>query len=292
MSKVKEYTDALNNYYTLKKKYENKYNIYQGCNKMATKDNNSKKNTVEDKDKKCIKCNKKGGTEFSRQVEKSSNGYTEVSLIAKCNSSTPCDLNINIKLANYKLYGDLVKSIRSQVETIKTDIIKLKLDLLFQLKDEDYVVTRFQKLKTKLQNLNKKLDKLKSTYKEKNDTFIIKKQNEDTKEEYDEKISRKQSIDITSKEIENTLSQYAKIVKEYTTTKNKAFLIDAYEKYHKKVVDLFKKKRSIQYQEGNIEIIKPIRKEDDEEVYITFNNVTTENKQVSLNAFQIVKNIY
>ena len=94
------------------------------------------------------------------------------------------------------------------------------------------------------------------------------------------------------KEIENTLSQYAKIVKEYTTTKNKAFLIDAYEKYHKKVVDLFKKKRSIQYQEGNIEIIKPIRKEDDEEVYITFNNVTTENKQVSLNAFQIVKNIY
>ena len=53
------------------------------------------------------------------------------------------------------------------MEDVKTKIIKLKLDLLFQLKDEDYVVNKFEQLKNKLQSLSKKLDKLQTTYKEK-----------------------------------------------------------------------------------------------------------------------------
>ena len=87
-------------------------------------------------------------------------------------------------------------------------------------------------------------------------------------------------------------NNYGKIVKEYNKTKNKAFLADAFEKYHKQVVDLFIKKRGIQYQECNIETVKPLRKEDDKETYIDFKDVSIENKQVSLNAFEIVKNVY
>lgn len=278
MSKVKEYNDALSNYYELKSKYEAK---------IKKKDKN-----VRAKQAVCIKCKKKGGTEFARVVEKSENGRKQVSVIAKCKAEIPCDLDINIKLANYKLYEDLVKSINKQVEVIKADIIKLKLDLLFQLKDEEYVVSRFEKLKTKLQTLSSKMEKLNKTYAEKNDTFIIKKKDEVTQEEYEEKISRKEALTITNKEIENTLSNYGKIVKEYNKTKNKAFLADAFEKYHKQVVDLFIKKRGIQYQECNIETIKPDRKEDDKETYIQFKDVSIENKQVSLNAFEIVKNIF
>lgn len=281
MSKINEYSDALNNYYELKSKYENK----------NSKKSKSKK-TSNDGKKTCIKCKKKGGTDFSRLVEKATNGKNEVSLIAKCNAEVPCDLNINIKLANYKLYGDLVKYINQQIEVIKTDIIKLKLDLLFQLKDEEYVVSRFEKLKTKLQTLSSKIEKLTKTYNEKNNTFIIKKQDDVTNEEYEEKISKKEGIMITSKEIEKTLSNYAKLVKEYNKTQNKVFLADAFEKYHKPVLDLFIKKRGIQYQECNIETIKPIRKEDDKETYIEFKDVSIENKQVSINRFEIIKNVY
>jgi hypothetical protein len=278
---MKEYDDALNNYYVLKAKYENKY---------SKKSKN--KPIITDVKKTCIKCKQKGGTEFSRVVEKASNGRNEVSLIAKCKANIPCDLNIIIKLANYKLYGDLVKSINNQIEIIKTDIIKLKLDLLFQLKDEEYVVTRFEKLKTRLQTLSSKMEKLSKTYNEKNNTFVVKKQDDVTKEEYEEKISKNEGISITVKEIESTLSKYGKIVKEYNKTKNKAFLADAFEKYHKQVVDLFVKKRAIKYQECNIETIKPFKKEDDKETYIEFKDVSTENKQVSLNRFEIIKNIY
>lgn len=281
MSKLKDYSDALNNYYDLKSKYENK---------LSKK---SKSKTLEKDGKRvCIKCKKKGGTEFARIVEKPTQGRSQVYLIAKCKAEIPCDLDINIKLANYKLYGDLVKSINKQTEIIKGDIIKLKLDLLFQLKDEEYVVTRFEKLKTKLQTLSNKIQKLNNTYNEKNNTFIVKKKDDVTNEEYEEKINKKEAITITNKEIENTLSNYGKIVKEYNKTKNKAFLADAFEKYHKQVVDLFIKKRGIQYQECNIETVKPLRKEDDKETYIDFKDVSIENKQVSLNAFEIVKNVY
>lgn len=281
MSKLKDYSDALNNYYDLKSKYENK---------LSKK---SKSKTLEKDGKRvCIKCKKKGGTEFARIVEKPTQGRSQVYLIAKCKAEIPCDLDINIKLSNYKLYGDLVKSINKQTEIIKGDIIKLKLDLLFQLKDEEYVVTRFEKLKTKLQTLSNKIQKLNNTYNEKNNTFIVKKKDDVTNEEYEEKINKKEAITITNKEIENTLSNYGKIVKEYNKTKNKAFLADAFEKYHKQVVDLFIKKRGIQYQECNIETMKPLRKEDDKETYIDFKDVSIENKQVSLNAFEIVKNVY
>ena len=139
MSKLIEYKKALDNYYYLKAKYEK-----------------PKKNVTIPVEKKCVKCGKKGGTEFLRKVEKGEKGRKEVYLIAKCNADNPCKLDINIKLSNYKLYETLVKSIKSQMEEIKGNIIKLKLDLLFQLKDEDYVVNKFEQLKNKLQSLSKK----------------------------------------------------------------------------------------------------------------------------------------
>ena len=44
---------------------------------------------------------------------------------------------------------------------------------LFQLKDEEYVVNKFEQLKNKLQSLSKKLNKLQTTYEEKNNTFLL-----------------------------------------------------------------------------------------------------------------------
>lgn len=272
MSKLIEYKKALDNYYYLKAKYEK-----------------PKKNVTEILEKKCVKCGKKGGTEFLRKVEKGEKERKEVYLIAKCKADNPCKLDINIKLSNYKLYETLVKSIKSQMEEIKGNIIKLKLDLLFQLKDEDYVVNKFEQLKNKLQSLSKKLDKLQQTYNEKNNTFIIKRKEQETGEDYEEKISRRDGIIITSKEIEGVISKYGKLIEEYKKSKNKAFLTDAFEKYHMQIVELFKKKRNIEYQEGNVEYVK---EGGSVHVEFDFKKVSIENKQVSLNQFNIVKNVY
>ena len=175
------------------------------------------------------------------------------------------------------------------MEDVKGNIIKLKLDLLFQLKDEDFVVNKFEQLKTRLQSLSKKLDKLQQTYNEKNNTFIIKRKQEETGDEYEEKINREKGVSITSKEIEGVISKYGKLIEEYKKSKNKAFLIDAFEKYHQQIVNLFNKKRNIQYQEGNVEFVK---EGGDVSVEFDFKKVSIENKQVSLNQFDIVKNIY
>jgi hypothetical protein len=276
MSKLKDYKEALDNYYFLKAKYE-KPKIVDG-------------KIVSEPIKSCIKCKKKGGTEFLRKVEKAEKGERKrVTLICRCKADNPCDLNIEISLANYKLYEDLVKSLKKDMEDVKTKIIKLKLDLLFQLKDEDYVVNKFEQLKNKLQSLSKKLDKLQTTYKEKNNTFIIKRKDEETNDEYEEKIDREKGVNITSREIEGIISKYGKLIEEYKKTKNKSFLIDAFEKYHTQIVDLFDKKRKIQYQEGNVEYVKEGGKIT---VEFDFKKVSIENKQVSLNRFEIVKNIY
>jgi hypothetical protein len=276
MSKLKDYKEALDNYYFLKAKYE-KPKIVDG-------------KIVSEPIKSCIKCKKKGGTEFLRKVEKAEKGERKrVTLICRCKADNPCDLNIEISLANYKLYEDLVKSLKKDMEDVKTKIIKLKLDLLFQLKDEDYVVNKFEQLKNKLQSLSKKLDKLQTTYKEKNNTFIIKRKDEETNDEYEEKIDREKGVNITSREIEGSISKYGKLIEEYKKTKNKSFLIDAFEKYHTQIVDLFDKKRKIQYQEGNVEYVKEGGKIT---VEFDFKKVSIENKQVSLNRFEIVKNIY
>jgi len=276
MSKLKDYKQALDNYYFLKAKYE-KPKIVDG-------------KIVSEPIKSCIKCKKKGGTEFLRKVEKAEKGERKrVTLIFRCKADNPCDLNIEISLANYKLYEDLVKSLKKDMEDVKTKIIKLKLDLLFQLKDEDYVVNKFEQLKNKLQSLSKKLDKLQTTYKEKNNTFIIKRKDEETNDEYEEKIDREKGVNITSREIEGIISKYGKLIEEYKKTKNKSFLIDAFEKYHTQIVDLFDKKRKIQYQEGNVEYVKKGGKIS---VEFDFKKVSIENKQVSLNRFEIVKNIY
>ena len=120
MSKLKDYKQALDNYYFLKAKYE-KPKIVDG-------------KIVSEPIKSCIKCKKKGGTEFLRKVEKAEKGERKrVTLICRCKADNPCDLNIEISLANYKLYEDLVKSLKKDMEDVKTKIIKLKLDLLFSL---------------------------------------------------------------------------------------------------------------------------------------------------------------
>lgn len=282
MSDITKYTEVLNNYYTKKRLYS------EQVKKIL------KKGSDVNTEIKCIKCKKKGGTTFERIVEKE-DGKKQVYLIAKCSSNTPCDLDINIKLANYKSYDDLTEVLHDKLEIVKTDIIKLKLDLLFNLKDEDYVVSKFEKLKDNLIKLNGKLDKLRNTYNEKNNTFVIKSKTNGQDgvggegDEYENSYNRTEALEFINKEIEKSLSEYNKSIKKYKETNRDMDLIDVFSQFTKNLTTLFDKRREIKYQEVNIEkekIAKDIYKST-----FSFKQTSIENKEVLISPFEIVKNV-
>ena len=214
-------------------------------------------------------------------------------LIAKCSSNTPCDLDINIKLANYKSYDDLIEILHDKLEIVKTDIIKLKLDLLFNLKDEDYVVSKFERLKDNLIKLNGKLDKLRKSYDEKNNTFVVKSNTDGVGEvhvdEYENSYNRTEALEYINKEIEKSISEYNKSIKKYKETNRDTDLIDVFSQFTQKLTALFDKRREIKYQEVNIEKEKIAT-----DVYkntFSFKQTSIENKEVLITQFEIVKNV-
>lgn len=280
MSDGTKYTEALNNYYSKKQKYSEQI-------KKILKNGGDINAQI-----KCIKCKKKGGTAFERIVEKE-DGKKEVYLIAKCSSNTPCDLDINIKLANYKSYDDLIEILHDKLEIVKTDIIKLKLDLLFNLKDEDYVVSKFERLKDNLIKLNGKLDKLRKSYDEKNNTFVVKSNTDGVGgvhvDEYENSYNRTEALEYINKEIEKSISEYNKSIKKYKETNRDTDLIDVFSQFTQKLTALFDKRREIKYQEVNIEKEKIAT-----DVYkntFSFKQTSIENKEVLITPFEIVKNV-
>merc|ERR1712196_700857 len=78
--------------------------------------------------KTCINCKKNGGTIFSKE---------DHILKAVCgNLENPCKLNISIFTGDYEDIRVAKKIFVKEIENIKTRIIRIKLDLLFNYVDE------------------------------------------------------------------------------------------------------------------------------------------------------------
>jgi hypothetical protein len=141
------YNEALNNYYKLKNDYENKLNSKKL--KIITNpllDLKDKKREISSS-KKCINCNRSGGTIFK---------YENGNLIALCNASKPCNLNISIKKSKVIDIKSLLNNLENKIEEIKINIIKVKLDFLFNFNNQELSLQLFEKFKLELQDLNVK----------------------------------------------------------------------------------------------------------------------------------------
>jgi len=164
---------------------------------------------------------------------------------------------------------------------------------LFNLKDEDYVVSKFERLKDNLIKLNGKLDKLRKTYDEKNNTFVVKSNTDGVGEvnvdEYENSYNRTEALEYINKEIEKSISEYNKSIKKYKETNRDTDLIDVFSQFTQKLTALFDKRREIKYQEVNIEKEKIAT-----DVYkntFSFKQTSIENKEVLITPFEIVKNV-
>ena len=176
-----KYQEALENYYTMKGKYDKKRN----------------------KAKKCIKCKKKGGTTFTHQKR---------ILKAVCGASKKCKLHIEIKLAKYEHIPTLIDKIFIILEELKAEIIRIKLNLLFEFENKKNTTAAFNKMKEKYSQ---------------------------QVEQFNELESKIKHIPLESElvtELYELIDTYKKSINDYITTKTATLLKDAVELYVEQIV--------------------------------------------------------
>lgn len=149
--------EAFDKYYQLKADYEE--SIKTAIRKIKSTEKMSKQERIKKARQyvpKCVSCDRNGGTHFDRSMDKV--------LTARCAvKSNPCELHIEIKLGDDMEPSETIAYFEQYIENIKHNIIRLKLDTLFNYVSENESVDKFTKLSGNLNNpvLTKQLSEYK-----------------------------------------------------------------------------------------------------------------------------------
>ena len=271
------YLDNLDLFYSLKQNYEKKIKAKKAKIKKNSSNLEEYKQAVQSMPKKCIQCGKEGGTIFE---------ITKNYLTATCNAQDSCGLNIKIKKGSYVDYKEYHEMVNEEMEKIKTEIIKNKLNLLFELDNEDIMINEFDNLKTQYKRFSEK-EKLILKYKKSLDTtewakymefypFYDKKSKsidkepekseelkdgeireevkEKTKNVEIEEINKETLAMIIKDRIEINIRNMKALISEYNENKtNKIKLREAMEIYVEKIMPYLEKLRELEYGEMSID---------------------------------------
>ena len=130
------YDDALEKYYELKAEYESKRQSQ--VNRIVRNpsiDNSMKRRKLATLNTKCIICGQSGGTRFYQQ---------DGILIAKCgNATNPCRLDIRIRRERAIPCYEVAAKSYDEIQKIKSEIIGIKMDILFGYLDDAEAVDAF-----------------------------------------------------------------------------------------------------------------------------------------------------
>ena len=217
--------EKVQEYYTLKEQYDQK------LRDAHTEWNNAKpRMSLEQKktnyqnfmmNRQCINCEKgPGGTIFSQVGLGKSRKIT-----AMCGCEDKCNLNIEIYMGETDYLPEQIDYYKSRVEELKKDLTEYKFDLLFDLRDEEVVLTEFRTIKD---DLTEKLDQLvhfKALFDKQNETIELKEQTLEIFNSLEQKVSpdednkymvsRKKYIEIMQKNLNNLISQFKTKTLEY-----------------------------------------------------------------------------
>jgi hypothetical protein len=155
MSKELTTTEAINEFYRLKNKYE-EYR-YEKYIKPLVLSNKSKREKRQDYMRlpkpECINCKRNVGTIFSIKFNKEK---IVRDFIVKCGDITdPCPLNIQIEYSVRERMDETIENDLKEIEQIKLDIIKEKNNLLFFSNiSSDSTMEKFNELTEKLKDLS------------------------------------------------------------------------------------------------------------------------------------------
>jgi hypothetical protein len=145
------FNEALNNYYTLKTKYETTQ--FENKKKIIQNEGLSwpeKRREYKKIKSKCVNCERPVGTIFSSKFQEDQ-GCRILSAI--CGDRVkPCNLNIRLKNDNVDLLENLIKREEDDIKQIKNEIIKEKNNLLFGYTTQEIVLEKFETTSKKLNN--------------------------------------------------------------------------------------------------------------------------------------------
>lgn len=186
---TKEDLEAINKFYQLKGKYDEI--VRRKKQKIINNDTLSKrekKRMWESQKIKCINCRKPVGTFFSVKNRR---------LLAQCganfsknqsdNTIKPCKLNIDIELANVTTMQETIKNFGNYKQKDKEEIIKTKLNLLFNFTTEEEAISEFEKKRDEF-------DEDVSTYNQYLELFVEVHNSSEKRERIKQLIRQKESL--------------------------------------------------------------------------------------------------
>ena len=168
-------------------------------------------------------------------------------LTAVCGANSDCGYEKEIPLPEIYQFDKIKNKLKKEIEKLKSEIIRWKLNLLYNLDSEEVVLREFNEIKEKLSFKQRKLNKIISIQKKKF-TFTVDNQEQQvdmTVDEIVEKIDK--NIQETIFKYKNNLNDF---IKDTTDTSKLKVIME----HHKKIRDGIEEKRKIQYKLGNIEI--------------------------------------
>lgn len=161
------YDEALNEYYSLKSKYEDdiqksKMNILR--NKNLSK--REKRMEYLKLKPKCINCGRPVGSIFKSVAHSQEGEKTKIrNLVALCgDKEKPCGLKITLNSGIVNSYESFIKDIENDIKKTKDNIILSKNKLLFGYIDEETVLTEFDNYKEEIKDLSALLNYIMTDY--------------------------------------------------------------------------------------------------------------------------------
>jgi len=199
--------EAMTRYYKLKGAYDKKYN--NAKKKLTAVGRGLSVDEIKKKLKNlrigCINCKQSGGTLFTDPI----NGRSL--LTAKCgHAEAPCALDIQIQQGKWMLLPAAAEMTQDSLNTIKADIIDLKLDLLFGLRTEEQITDQFTTDKTTYKEQTKQLNLL---------TGVIESENEIKVDGHEDdaprKIPVKQYLEIKNAQLQQLITTFKDLIADY-----------------------------------------------------------------------------
>ena len=135
-----DYVDALNEFYAYKHQYDKKFeedkNTVKNSDALTLSQKRAKIMRIK-RNRKCVACGQSGGTHFTNE---------DGVLRAACgNRSQPCSLRIEIVKGKFMSLEELADASLRTADVLKDQIIKTKLDLLFNYVTEEEALRQFEK---------------------------------------------------------------------------------------------------------------------------------------------------
>lgn len=211
MEEKKKFIDGLNTYFKLKAAYEaNIKKEKTQISKLTGLSWREKRNEYAKIKHKCINCKRPVGSIFST---KSINGDRQY--VALCGDrKTPCPLDIKINLGFTRNILDEIHQDEETINNYKKAIILDKNDLLFGYINAQTAVARFDKIKEEVADTTKLYEFTLEQY-----LNIV------------DNVEKKEELKKLNLEFYNNLDNFNAMVKQYSSTQNTQFIIDAVELY-------------------------------------------------------------